>query len=222
MLARSFVCGVCLGVFYDLLRLLRIMTATEPKKSYFPRTAPTDERLDKLCDARLPLPPLLRLYGKDSVPSVQTLCKSALGKSHSVICHILRFFSDIFFFAVAGVAISLVLYYNNDGQFRLLVPLIVLSGFFTYCTTFGRIVKRFASLISFALSAAVTYIALVAFFPLMCIYKILGVLIRATVIRVYKRIKLRKLKKDSHKKYSLLISASKYGFLEADLTLKQQ
>lgn len=217
MLARAFACGVCLCIFYELLRLLRVMTATEPKKSYQPRIAPQDERIVALCQAELPLPPPLSLYGRRSVPSLQYLCKNKLGRSHTVVCHILIFLSDVIFFSVTGVAISLILYYNNDGQLRLLVPIFTAVGFLSCYLTLGRLARRFAGLLSFLLGAVCTYITLLALFPLLCAYKLLLALLRITVLKLVAQCRLRKLRKDSDKKYGLLISASKHGFVDTDL-----
>lgn len=63
------------------------------------------------------------------------------GRWRRVGVHALLFVQDVLFGLLGGLMLVLLLYYTNDGQFRGLAVVGMLSGFFVYYYTLGGLVR---------------------------------------------------------------------------------
>ena len=64
-----------------------------------------------------------------------------VGRWRRVGRHALLFVQDVLFGLIGGLVLVLLLYYTNDGQFRGLAVVGMLSGFFVYYYTLGGLVR---------------------------------------------------------------------------------
>ncbi|HHT54103.1 MAG TPA: hypothetical protein GX011_04105 [Clostridiales bacterium] len=55
---------------------------------------------------------------------------------------IVIFVKDVLFFTVAGAVVAVLIYWANDGQFRMLSPVGALLGFYICRSTLGRLLRR--------------------------------------------------------------------------------
>lgn len=202
MLAYSFLLGICLGVLYDAFRVFRIFSAT----------GTFEHGKNNYDGVRLRLPPPIRGVFGESVKPLLSPCSQSRGRARGVLCGILLFFEDILFFTVCGCAISVLIYYTNDGSFRLMAVVGVFAGFLLYYLTVGRLVMSVAHFICFVLRAVLTYVILALITP--SAYLLRG------VRRVLKRVRGVYIRQ-RNKKYDraikgLLLLEAEHGFLRLD------
>ena len=81
------------------------------------------------------------------------------------------FFEDILFFLVAGCVISVLIYYTNDGVFRLMALFGVMCGFFAYYFTVGKIVILLSDVIIRSLGVFLSYCAAVLLIPFLLVVR---------------------------------------------------
>lgn len=67
--------------------------------------------------------------------SIEWGCESGLGL-------IIIFIKDMLYFVAAGVVVSVLIYWMNDGQFRFLALAGLFAGFFSAYFTIGRLLRR--------------------------------------------------------------------------------
>lgn len=156
MLGYSFLLGCALGMLYDVFRIFRLFSATESASIY------GSNGYDEVF-LYLP-PPMSGVFGKSVKPFFMPNSQ-AKGRIRGIICGILLFFEDILFFTVCGCAISVLIYYTNDGRFRLMAVVGVFVGFLLYYLTVGRLVLSVARFICLAIRAVLTYIILALITP---------------------------------------------------------
>lgn len=117
----ALVLGMWLGLFYDAIRLLRMMLGVVYRGRF------AHGPFDKLsCKVRTKV--------------------SAYRQRHRflrTLSRVLDFFLDVLFFVIAGIAFALFLYAVSDGVFRILFLLGAVLGFYLYRKTVGRIVFFF-------------------------------------------------------------------------------
>lgn len=209
MLAYSFLLGAGLGVLYDVFRIFRLFSATESALAH-------DGNGYDGASLYLP-PPMSGVFGK----RVKPFFMPALGsrsRAWRVICGILLFFEDILFFTVCGCSISVLIYYTNDGKFRLMAVVGVFVGFLLYYLTVGRLVLSAARFICFAVRAVLTYVILAFVTPFAYLLKA----VRSAVIRTAGKIRAVYIRK-KNKKYdrsvrdALRLEAER-GFLHFGVT----
>ena len=208
MLLCSFLCGIGLGAAYDVLRLLRIMSATEPRDVNIGRR---QERKVLMTDEKkeLPLPCFLRIYGK-SIRPIGFMNAPKSSSLRAILNHLLIFFEDIAFFVLSGVAISLVLYYTNDGQLRFLSPICALIGFVIYYKTVGRLTERVERVAAFVIRSGLTYLLLTLLLPFVLLFKGIRLAASATVGKILHRIRQAEERRISERiKKSILCDAEK-------------
>ena len=115
------VLGLSLGLFYDAIRLLRMLLGVSYRGKF------AHGPFDRLASGVRTRVAAYRLrYRLVRIAS-----------------RVLDFFLDVFFFALAGVAFALFLYVWADGVFRFLFLIGMLFGFYLYRKTVGRIVFFF-------------------------------------------------------------------------------
>ncbi len=115
------VLGLSLGLFYDAIRLLRMLLGVSYRGKF--AHGPFD-RLASGVRTRVAAYRLRYRFLR-------------------IASRVLDFFLDVFFFALAGVAFALFLYVWADGVFRFLFLIGMLFGFYLYRKTVGRIVFFF-------------------------------------------------------------------------------
>ena len=119
MFALSVAVGAGLGLLWNALKLLRALTGAEtghPPSEADGRTA----------------------AGKAGLPFPVRCC--------GLLRQALFFGADVLFGLTCGIAVILLLYYTNDGQFRLLALLGTAGGFFVWYHTLGRLLDRLTDL----------------------------------------------------------------------------
>ena len=106
----SFLTGLLLALFYDLLYMTRLWLLPP--------------------DNRYTIPSIQKRY----------FSRIQKKKSHKkrIRFHISRFFGDIFFCIVSALAIILLLYWLNNGAFRAAAPLVMALGFFLWRVSISK------------------------------------------------------------------------------------
>lgn len=209
MLAYSFLLGAGLGVLYDAFRIFRILSATGSVSE---------------CDGKgydgvmlsLP-PPMSGVFGKKIKPFFVPASGSR-SRAGSVIYGILLFFEDILFFAVCGCAVSVLIYYTNDGRFRLMAVVGVFVGFLLYYLTVGRLVLSAARFICFAIRAVLTYLTLALVTPFAYLLKAVRYAVTRTVGRIRAVYVRKKNKKYDRSVRDALRLEAERGFLYFGIT----
>lgn len=165
MFLYSVLTGVGLGVFYDILRIIRVAVGVRYSGRSGSRTArkalcecKSDE--DESCEHsgsvadRIPLPLL--------PPRLAQICRIS---PHGFAVSVMVFVGDIIFGTVAGLAAAILIYYTNNGQIRGLAFVGMAAGFAVYYFTVGKVVIRLSELLSFLLKAAIAYLLFFLSFP---------------------------------------------------------
>jgi hypothetical protein len=133
----AFLLGAILAFCYDLLRLTRIFFGVH----YCRRGA------KRLHEIRLPF---IKPYGRRTE-------RRALG--------IVVFFEDLLFCVFAAVAMILLFYQANNGNFRFPTLLAAGAGFLLYRGTVGRLVMLFSEVIAFFIETCVRYLLFFSTLP---------------------------------------------------------
>lgn len=155
MLCCCFLCGLVLGLFYDLLRLTRM-----PLGSGLP---PRAERLAM----RLSIPRRLR-------PFAPRPSQRGNEKRSRVAVFVVSLIEDVFFCLVAAVVLVLVLYATNDGQLRLGAVAMLLLGFVGYLITLGRPMRFCLSVLAVVARAMVVWLFCLVAYPFAALIRLLG------------------------------------------------
>ena len=212
MLLWSGILGLALGVLYDVIRIIRIMTLTDTVAHT--QAKQEKEWIRSLYRRKIPLPLPLSIYGKTVMPVGNRSAPKKRTPIAKALAHVALFISDIAFFAISGAAISLVLYYTNDGELRLLAPTCTAISFIAYQLTVAKAVRSVAHIASFVLRSAITYLVLSALLPLVLVGKLFMFIARATVKRLVKYIAEKRDAVESKKKYLSIVAAAEHGMLE--------
>ncbi len=138
----AFFTGIILGLFYDVLRLSRVLLGHEET----PRIHELRARI------RLPLLP----------PSQKRKTRRHLG--------ILLFLEDFFFCVVSSILIILLFYEWNRGNIRIPALICAAVGFFCYRCTLGRVIVRISDLIAFAIGILLQYTFFFLTFPMRLLF----------------------------------------------------
>ncbi|MBQ1261755.1 MAG: spore cortex biosynthesis protein YabQ [Clostridia bacterium] len=129
--------GICLGFFYDGIRITRIFLGAH----YSRRVA---KRLQGL---RLPF------------------LKKKPARAESRFLGLAIFLEDLFFCVFAGVSFILLLYAQNNGRFRFLALICTCLGFLLYRLTLSRPVMYASEWVSFGIGTAIRYLAFFLLYP---------------------------------------------------------
>jgi hypothetical protein len=125
----AFALGAALGVFYDVLRIFRLLLGLRPNAKETPRV--------KL--------PLVGAVGRP-------------GRGGGFFAAAVTFVCDVLFFAVATAVYNVLVFHAANGQNRWFFTLAAIAGFAVYLLTVGRLTVRASGLIRFALSALFAYV----------------------------------------------------------------
>ncbi len=128
--------GICAGAVYDLLRIRRI--AFSPHR--YGQRPPTMALDAYFAEKEKPKTPLLEI--------------------------LLISIGDFLFLFALGCAVSILVFYENDGVFRWYALLSCVAGFFLYRNTLGRIVVRCADAIIASIKQALRFLWRMTWLPL--------------------------------------------------------
>lgn len=142
MLLCALACGAALGVLYDLIAPLRS------------RRTEVSWRLARL-QKRLSPPSVLRLNG--------ARCVNNQGREWVEVVRL--FFGDVLFCLAFSVTVVLLLYYTNDGQWRLSVPVIMFLSFVFYRATLGRPIRQLLTCVYTIIGLLLVWIVSLLTFP---------------------------------------------------------
>ena len=106
---------------------------------------------------------------------------------HTVPVRILLTGTDVLFGVLCGVALILLLYYVNDGQFRLLAVLGLGCGFFAWYHTLGRLLGALTDRLSAWLHAALRRLSVPLARRTGCMVRRLGKACHAVSARIQRR-----------------------------------
>jgi hypothetical protein len=141
MLASALLAGLLAGLLFDLGKVARVLLMAHTPPSFM------------IARYRRPLP----LVGI-SVPF-------GTGKKGAFWRGVVLFCGDLFFCLACFAAVELILFYFNDGAFRLLVPVLLLAGVALWRYTAARAMALFAAWLAYALGAALVYFWAIATLP---------------------------------------------------------
>lgn len=187
LVLQSFLCGVALGGVYDIFRISRLIMGLNPF---------SDAGVSALSERNYPL-----------IGRIRTAPRRILGAGN-----ILLFFEDILFMLIATAAILILLFFRNDGKFRLIVILLALLGFLCYYISIGRIVIRFSAFIVFLLKLIWAYAVFILLFPIKCALRLISRLWRAVLARIRLRYASARILRDGRAYLCELVTWAGAGF----------
>ncbi len=91
----------------------------------------------------------------------------------SVFCFSLTFVFDLLFFSFCGIALSIFLFYTNDGIFRLSSVMLTVIGFCVYSATLGKIIYSLLKFFEKIFKKIVIFSQKAIAFPIKSVYNIL-------------------------------------------------
>lgn len=154
----AFILGLFFGLFYDIIRIVRIMCGV--------RIGNITKGAEHLYSLKYPLiGTITRKEGK---------IKKGFG--FSVI-----FFTDIFFCISTALMFCVFTYYTNNGTFRFAAFAAVCGGFYLEHITAGRIIMSFSEIIDAALKIFIKISIFTIAIPFKIVYNILVIVYRNTV-----------------------------------------
>ena len=136
---HTFMCGVAMGVLYDVLRLTRAMLGY--------RYISSDS-------AALNNPFVNRFKRKKNTD----ISKSALFKT-------VLFFEDLIFSLVFCAVLILAIFYGNGGAFRFIFPVSMFVGFFAYYFSAGKLTVLFFDVCALYIRSFICYLLYYLFLP---------------------------------------------------------
>ncbi len=163
------VLGFSLGGVYDVLRITRILCGVHYVKRFSGK-----EKHSAEAQAPPNAPPTWRR------------------RIFHVQQKLLIFVGDVLFGVVCGIALILLLYYANDGQFRSLAVFGMACGFFFYYHTLGRLVMLFSEAIVLAVRRLVRWTVRLVLLPLRAFSRLLYRTVGRRIALLVKRIRYRR------------------------------
>ncbi len=106
----------------------------------------------------------------------ETVTFNVTGKCRKIVrsgAFLLTFLLDLIFFIFAGIALSIFLFYTNDGIFRLSSLVVTVCGFCLYRATFGKIIYALLKFLRKILKKIVIFSLKAIAFPVKSVYNIL-------------------------------------------------
>ena len=162
MIMTSVMLGAAVGALNDFNRVIRMLLGY----GY------GEHRFDKIFKVRLPL-------SRRPVGAPRGAVIKPLG-------YVVVFFQDAFLLLTAGIGVSLLNYYFNNGRARLYTPVAVISGFLFYYFTVGKLVVYFSDLIvSFTKVIVLSFFELL-YFPLRFLTGIFYAFVKKLYTNLYK------------------------------------
>ena len=138
----AFLCGIALGVLWDIVFVLRVLTGACPKAA---RLAALYQR---------PLPLIGRAVG------------FSVGSLHRAWQSLSLSFWQLLFPVFGAFAVLILCFGYHNGAFRLPVPLLLLLGFFLWRRLFSGRIAHALDLLAFLLAACGVYLRVILWLPL--------------------------------------------------------
>lgn len=149
LLAASVVVGMALGLVYDVLRICRVMMGMS--------------RYTAAASAPIFCPHFCRPRRTEGRSRVSDFVKRAV-----------LIAQDFFFCVTFGIAVALLLFSRNGGEFRGFVLLGALLGFAAYYFTVGQLVIRASEYVVFAIRTALLYAVYYVTLPFIAVVRFIG------------------------------------------------
>ena len=137
---RAFLCGVIMGVLYDVLRLSRAMMGYH----YIPAESP-----------------IIKNRFTDRFPIKKN--DHVTGKAYFKL---ILFIEDVLFVLIFCAAFVFVLFYGNNGEFRAIFLFAIILGFSSYYISFGRLTVLFFDLWVIYIRAIFCHVIYCALLPI--------------------------------------------------------
>lgn len=190
LLAVSLLVGAAMGVLYDVLRIGRVMLGMS--------------RYTAAASAPLFCP---KFY--------QPRCKKGNGRVLHIFKQVLLIVQDFLFCLAVGIAIALLLFSHNNGEFRGFVFLGLVIGFVAYYFTVGQLVIRASEYVVFAIKTLFLYAVYYLTLPFISFGRFAIAHIGSAIKRYREKKREKKICRHTKVTQQALIHAAQKGFLEA-------
>ena len=184
---RAFLCGVAMGVLYDVLRLSRAMLGFH----YISANSPL---IKNKFTKRFPLKKNVDITSKASFKTI-------------------LFFQDMIFVLTFAVVFIFVLFYGNNGTFRAIFLFAIALGFLVYYFSFGKLTVLFFDMWVIYIRTLICYVIYYAMLPIRFIARKSWMLLKKTVYIFVQLLENIKIKRYNKKERERLINLSEKGMI---------
>ena len=184
----SLLVGALLGIVYDVFRISRVMMGIN--------------RYTKAVTAPIFHP---RFYKPREPREPKKMWKAVKWAVVSV--------QDFAFFLLGGVCISLLLFSHNNGEFRGMVLVGIIVGFFSYYLTVGRLLIAWSEYVVFAIRAVVLYAVYYFTKPIIFVVRKVVAWILGLFKRIHQKQRARKIEKYNRSERAKIWERAESGFL---------
>lgn len=196
LLLASFLLGVGMGTLYDCIRIQRVLFGIC--------------RYTKAANAPAFCPTFLKVR------------KKRAGKGKEIIKASFLVLQDIVFCLAAGILVSILLFYRNDGVFRGFVLIGAALGFVTYYFTVGRLVISASEYIVFAIRTAFLYAVYYVSLPFIRLGRFSVERIGGAIQRAREK-RLERIRASYHARVCReMLALSEKGFFEKELAEREK
>lgn len=197
LLLASLLLGVIMGGLYDVLRIQRVLLGIS--------------RYTEAADA-----PIFR-------PKFCTPKKKKMsGRASQMIKYICLVLQDVIFCFTVGILLAVLLFYQNNGEFRGFVLAGAAVGFFAYYFTIGKLVIRASEYVVFALKTAMLYLVYYVTLPFVAAARFLVTRVGRLLEKLRQRRWEKACRRYHAKRYQEWLALSEWGFLEPELTEREK
>lgn len=188
LLLASLIFGAIMGGLYDCIRIQRVLLGIS--------------RYTEAANAPIFCPKLWKKREKRMPKSSCDLIKRGF-----------LVLQDIAFCLTVGVLLSVLLFYQNNGEFRGFVLVGVATGFLAYYFTVGKLVIRISEYLVFAIKTAILYVIYYTTLPFIVAGRFVVVHVGRFVDRQRQKRKEKKIDRYHRRTSEELLVLSKQGFL---------
>ncbi len=150
-LLYSLLFGLFAGLFQTVLSFFVLVFSREKRKNFYKK----------------PVLPV-KIFSKEKLKE-QKIEKRKTGE---IVINILTFITDVLYFIILAVALSIFYYYTSDGEFRAYVLLGIAAGFCVYRLTLKRVVLAILVVLADVINYIFDLVAYVFCTPFVLIYKL--------------------------------------------------
>lgn len=196
LLLASFLLGVGMGALYDCIRIQRVLFGIC--------------RYTKAANAPAFCPTFLKVRNKRA------------GKGKEIIKAFFLVLQDVVFCLAAGILVSILLFYRNDGVFRGFVLIGAALGFVAYYFTVGRLVISASEYIVFAIRTAFLYVVYYVSLPFIRLGRFSVERIGGAIQRAREK-RLERIRASYHARVCReMLALSEKGFFEKELAEREK
>ena len=183
----ALLCGVAMGILYDVLRLSRVMLGYRYISS---RSAIINNGFTQ------------RFRNKNSIDI-----------SQKALFRVILFFEDVFFVCIYAILFELLLFYGNSGEFRIVFLIAILLGFFVYYFSLGRITILFFEVWVIYLRSLIGYALYYVLLPIRFITRKMLDILKKIIAFLKMTLENILIKRYNKKERTLLLELSKKGMI---------